>query len=156
MKARCILNNLESSLLTPETVTRLKRYISFPDGELNLVMDKEYIVYGIEFRDNCPWLYICIDEQDEYPIPLAADFFQITDTRLSAHWQLNFKETSNGRNQTQLVFTEWATDKIFYEKLISGEANAEAIFEKYKNILAAEWPSNSSIITRDRGSAQDG
>lgn len=138
MKATCILNNLNSNALTQETATRLKRYISFPDGELDLVIGKEYIVYGIEFRDNCPWLYICTDEKDEYPVPLAADFFHITDTRLSAHWQLNFKALGNGRNRSQLVFFEWATDRNFYEKLISGDATAEATFEKYKKIMAVE------------------
>lgn len=138
MKATCILNNLSSSALTPETAARLKRYISFPDGELNLVIGKEYIVYGMEFRDNCPWLYICIDEYDEYPIPLAADFFKITDGRLSSHWQLNFKVTNTGRNKTQLVFFEWATDNLFYENLISGDDHAEVIFDKYRKIMDAE------------------
>lgn len=74
MKVRCIVNNLNSDKLSPETLTRLKRYISLPDGELDLEIGKEYVVYGIEFWDNCPWLYLCPDDYDEYPIPVAADF----------------------------------------------------------------------------------
>jgi len=138
MKVRCIVNNLNSDKLSPETLTRLKRYISFPDGELDLEIGKEYVVYGIEFWDNCPWLYLCPDAYDEYPIPVAADFFEITDKRLSTHWQLNFKEASNNKNQTQLVFSEWASDKLFYESLISGEKHAEVIFDKYRKIMDAE------------------
>jgi len=138
MKVRCIVNNLNSDKLSPETLTRLKRYISFPDGELDLEIGKEYVVYGIEFWDNCPWLYLCPDDYDEYPIPVAADFFEIIDKRLSNHWQLNSKEVSNSENQTQLVFSEWATDESFYENLISGEKYAEVVFEKYRKIMDAE------------------
>jgi hypothetical protein len=138
MKVRCIVNNLNSDKLSPETLTRLKRYISFPDGELDLEIGKEYVVYGIEFWDNCPWLYLCPDDYDEYPIPVAADFFEIIDKRLSNHWQLNSKEVSNSENQTQLVFSEWATDESFYENLISGEKYAEVVFEKYRKIMDSE------------------
>lgn len=138
MKVRCIVNNLNSDKLSPETLTRLKRYISFPDGELDLEIGKEYVVYGIEFWDNCPWLYLCPDDYDEYPIPVAADFFEIIDKRLSNHWQLNSKEVSNSENQTRLVFSEWATDESFYENLISGEKYAEVVFEKYRKIMDAE------------------
>jgi hypothetical protein len=83
-------------------------------------------------------LYLCTDHDNEYPTPFAADFFKITDKRLSAHWQLNFKGASNSENQTQLVFFEWATDKLFYESLIDGDDQAEATFEKYKKIMDAE------------------
>lgn len=138
MKVKCIINNLNSDKLSPETLIRLKRYISLPDGELNLEIGKEHVVYGIEFWDNCPWLYLCPDDYDEYPIPVAADFFEIIDKRLSTHWQLNFKEASNRKNQAQLVFSEWATDNLFYENLISGDDHAEAIFDKYKKIMDAE------------------
>ncbi|AHL35422.1 hypothetical protein CD58_22215 [Pseudomonas brassicacearum] len=138
MKVKCIVNNLSSDKLSAQTLIRLKPYISRSDGELNLEIGKEYVVYGIEFWDNCPWFYLCPDDYDEYPIPVAADFFEITDKRLSAHWELNFKETSNGENQTQLVFFEWATDEVFYENLISGDDQAEAIFEKYRKIMEVE------------------
>ncbi|MBC3376988.1 hypothetical protein HU762_23895 [Pseudomonas sp. SWRI92] len=138
MKVRCIVNNLNSDMLSPETLKRLKRYISLPDGELDLEIGKEYVAYGIEFWDNCPWLYLCPDDYDEYPIPVAADFFEITDKRLSTHWQLNFKESSNSENETQLVFSEWASDELFYENLISGDKHAEAIFDKYRKIMDAE------------------
>ncbi|WP_434698963.1 hypothetical protein [Pseudomonas sp. D1-1] len=74
MKAKCTLNNLYDGALSPKTLTRLKRYIR-ADGELNLEKGKEYVVYGIEFWDNCPWLYICRDNCEKYPAPVAADFF---------------------------------------------------------------------------------
>jgi hypothetical protein len=137
MKAKCTLNNLYDGALPPKTLIRLERYTR-TDGELDLEKDKEYVVYGIEFWDNCPWLYICLDNYEKYPVPVAADFFEITDKRLSSHWQLNFKEASNSENQTQLVFPEWAIDELFYENLISGDDHAEAVFKRYRKILDAE------------------
>lgn len=138
MKVKCKTDNLNSSQLSLETLGRLKQYISRTDGELDLEIGKEYVVYGIEFWDNCPWLYICRDNYEKYPVPVAADFFEITDKRLSAHWQLNFKEVSNSDNQTQLVFPEWANNELFYEDLISGDKHTEIVFEKYRKIMDTE------------------
>jgi hypothetical protein len=138
MKIICKQNNLHSEAFASDTVKRLTRYISIPDGELNLEIDKEYVVYGIEFRDNCPWFYICTDDYDEYPTPFAADFFEITDKRLSAHWMLSFRELGVEKFQAQLVFAEWAADAAFYESLILGESHAVAVFEKRRKIMAAE------------------
>jgi len=53
MKVVCKFNNLNQAP-NPETVSRLKKHISLPDGELDLQIGKEYIAYGIEFRDNQP------------------------------------------------------------------------------------------------------
>lgn len=139
MKVRCILNNLNSEKLTPATSTRLKRYMNHPDGELDLELAKEHVVYGIEFWDNCPWYYLCTDEHDEYPIPLAADLFEVIDKRLSGQWQLYFEESDNGHNHTRLAISEWTTDKVFYENLISGDPQAEETFKKFRQIMDAEF-----------------
>ncbi|WP_325918509.1 hypothetical protein [Pseudomonas frederiksbergensis] len=110
-----------------------------PDGELDLEVEKEHVVYGIEFWNNCPWYYLCTDEHDEYPIPLAADLFEVIDKRLSGQWQLYFEESYNGHNHTKLVFSEWATDKLFYENLISGDVQAEETFKKFRQIMETEF-----------------
>ena len=81
MKVICKTKNL-NDIPIPETVARLKRYIFMPDGEIDLQTGKNYTAYGIEFRDNCPWYYICSELDDEYPKPFAADFFDIIDERL--------------------------------------------------------------------------
>ena len=109
-----------------------------PDGEVDLQIGKEYVIYGIEFRDNCPWFYICSENDDEYPKPFAADLFEITDKQPSTYWQLNFKSKENNKNQTQLVFREWAEDASYYERLVDSEESAMIIFEHYKKLMNAE------------------
>lgn len=137
MKVACKVNNM-NEISVPETTLRLKKYISLPDGELDLQIGKEYVVYGIEFRDNCPWFYVCIEAYDEYPKPYPADFFEIIDERLSSHWELSFKEQENKKNKSQLIFCEWAHNANFYENLVDGDDEAVATFAKYRKLMDAE------------------
>jgi len=137
MKVICKLNNL-NDISDLEVAARLKRYIFMPDGELDLQLGKEYTVYGIEFRDNCPWFYICQEDDDEYPKPFPADIFGITDDRLSPYWKLLFINQDNGKHKSSFNFQEWADDISFYENLIDGDEQAVATFSKYKKLMDIE------------------
>lgn len=137
MKVRCTTNRIDQSF-TQETAKRLRRYISMGDNELDIEIGKEYTVYGIEFWDNCPWVYICSESYDEYPKPFALDFFEITKKTISSHWILKSQEAHNNKVKTQLVFCEWADDDSFYEKLINEDEKTVKIFEKYREIMDAE------------------
>jgi len=137
MKVRCKTNKIDNSF-TQDTATRLERYISISDSELDIEIGKEYTVYGIEFWDNCPWIYICADSYDEYPKPFALDFFEITEQKLSSYWVLNSKDTHNKKVKTQLVFCEWADDDSFYEKLIDEDEACVITFEKYRKAMDIE------------------
>ncbi|UVK86559.1 hypothetical protein LOY52_16920 [Pseudomonas sp. B21-051] len=137
MKVRCKTNKIDNSF-TQDTATRLERYISISDSELDIKIGKEYTVYGIEFWDNCPWIYICADSYDEYPKPFALDFFEITEQKLSSYWVLNSKDTYNKKVKTQLVFCEWADDDSFYEKLIDEDEACVITFEKYRKAMDIE------------------
>ncbi len=75
VKVTCKTNKIGENFST-ETASRLKRYISIGDDELKIEIGKEYVVYGIELWDNCPWLYICAETYDEYPKPFALDFLR--------------------------------------------------------------------------------
>jgi len=137
MKVRCKTNKIDNSF-TQDTAKRLERYISISDSELDIEIGKEYTVYGIEFWDNCPWIYICADSYDEYPKPFALDFFEITEQKLSSYWVLNSKDTYNKKVKTQLVFCEWADDDSFYEKLIDEDEACVITFEKYRKAMDIE------------------
>ena len=137
MKVICKTNKIDNSF-TQDTATRLERYISISDSELDIEIGKEYTVYGIEFWDNCPWIYICADSYDEYPKPFALDFFEITEQKLSSYWVLNSKDTYNKKVKTQLVFCEWADDDSFYEKLIDEDEACVITFEKYRKAMDVE------------------
>src|SRR5690606_41642911 len=104
MKVVCESNNL-LDFNDHFSVERVKKYISLSDGQLNLEKNKDYCVYGIVFRDNSPWYYLCSDD-DQSPTAYPAELFRITDGRLSSYWRVSPQESS-------LVVGEWAKDRSF-------------------------------------------
>lgn len=133
MRVLCKYNKL-NMVDNRASVRRLKKSINLSDDdELGVDIGKEYIVYGIVFWDNAPWYYICEDEDDNYPTPSPADLFDIVDNHLPAGWQLSFR-CINGKPESEIVFSEWANDPMFYEKLVDGSKREIDIFLEYKKL----------------------
>lgn len=137
MKVVCKVNNL-NSFSDENVLKRLKKYISMPEGEVDLDIGKEYTVYGVVFWDNSPWYYICVEEYDEYPKPFAAEFFNVSDDRLSSHWKLSAIVQEEREVLSSLVFEEWAKDPSFYERLIEDDSEASALFNNYRQLMNQE------------------
>lgn len=136
MKVVCKVNNL-NSLSDERLLTRLKKYIFMPDGEVDLEIGKEYTVYGVVFWDNSPWYYLCSEEYDEYPKPFAAEFFDVSDECLSSHWKLSV-DHGYEKVLSSLVFDEWARDSSFYERLIEDDSEAVELFRRYRLLMNQE------------------
>lgn len=136
MKVVCKVNNL-NSLSDERLLERLKKYIFMPDGEIDLELGREYTVYGVIFRDNSPWYYLCSEEYDEYPKPFAAEFFNVSDDRLSSYWKLSVDQGEE-KILSSLVFDEWAKDPSFYEQLIEDDPEAVELFGKYRQLMNQE------------------
>ena len=137
VKVVCTGNNLKS-FSDGNILSRLKQYIFKPDGDVNLGVGREYTVYGVLFRDNMPWYYLCDEDYDEYPTPFASDFFEVVDDQLSKYWKLSFIDLGEGQASTVLAFDEWASDRSFYERLIDGDDEAVSIFGKYRRLMEQE------------------
>ncbi len=137
MKVLCEINNI-LELDDNSTVNRLKQYIHLPDGQLNLEINNEYCVYGILFRDNSPWYYLCLDEDDEHPTSYPAELFNVTDGRLSSYWRISEKIYPNGAVMSSIVFEEWSKDSSFYERLIDDDPEAICLFGKYRKLMDNE------------------
>ncbi|QTL37374.1 hypothetical protein [Pseudoalteromonas viridis] len=137
MKVVCKVNNL-NSLSEENVINRLKKYISMPEGEVDLDVGKEYTVYGVVFWDSSPWYYICVEEYDEYPKPYPAEFFSVSDERLSSYWRLSVIAQEERETLSSLVFNEWAKDLSFYERLIEGDFEASEQFNKYRQLMNKE------------------
>ena len=137
MKVICRINNLHN-ILDDVVKAVLKKKIFRSDGEIDIQLGKEYIVYGIVFWDNSPWYYLCTDENDEYPKPYAADLFSVSENRLSNYWRLSYCTNYNKSQVASLVFEEWTKDRAFYERLIDGEAAEVEKFKEYKSLMDNE------------------
>ncbi|UTZ25492.1 hypothetical protein HB761_01275 [Vibrio campbellii] len=137
MKVLCEINNI-LELDDSSTVERLKKYIRLSDGQLNIEKNKEYCVYGILFRDNSPWFYLCLDEDDEYPTPYPTELFNIVDGRQSSFWRLSYASYPNGVVTSSIVFDEWSKDTSFYERLLDDDPEAIKLFRKYRSLMDKE------------------
>jgi hypothetical protein len=137
MKVLCRINNLHE-IKDNLTLDRLKRYIHLSDGQLNLKTNVEYCVYGILFRDNAPWYYLCVYESDTCPSPYPAELFNVINGRLSSYWRLSTEVSTRGGVTSSLVFEEWANDHSFYEQLIEDDSSAIELFKYYKGLMDKE------------------
>ena len=137
MKVKCIINNIHA-VENYAVRDDLSYYIRMPDGEVDIELGKIYTVYGIEFRGNAPWFYICGDESSEYPKPYSSVFFEKADGRLSKYWVLNETLEGGQKNKASLVAKEWAENTSFYEQLLNGDFRAIAVFSELRRLMDLE------------------
>lgn len=137
MKVVCKVDDLHG-IGNPEVLSRVKKYIRFPDGYFGLVLGREYNVYGVVFLENSPLVYVFLDEADEYPKPISLDFFEVSDARLSKYWRLSYSPEEGRESSSALAFDEWSQDFSFYERLIDGDGDALKIFNKYRLLMDLE------------------
>lgn len=138
MKVICKTKNL-NNLIDKIVLDRLKKYISITDEEDMLEAGREYTVYGIIFRDNAPWYYLCAEEDENYPVPFAAEFFKVSDDRLSSYWKLSVDDRDPEKVLSSLLFAEWAQENpFFYECLLDGYPEAIELFMRYRRLMDQE------------------
>lgn len=94
-----------------------------------LEIGKEYPIYGILFRDkkSTPWFFIQEEENDEYPKPHLAAFFNLTDNTIPSSWA--FTDNSGDLQDVALLPKIWADDPHFLERLIDGDNDATKYFK---------------------------
>lgn len=111
----CNINNLRD-ISDKVVLSVVKDKLFRSGGKIDIDLGCGYVVYGVEFWENAPWYYLCVDGDEEYPKPYAADLFFVSGNKLSIYWQLSFCTNFNGAQVASLVFEEWAGDRRFYER----------------------------------------
>ena len=81
---------------------------------------------------------MCSEEYDEYPIPFAAEFFDVTDERFSSSWRLSTVDPGEGEIQSSLLFEKWAKDPSFYERLLEDDPEAVEQFMSNRQFTEQE------------------
>jgi len=122
-----------------QVIRRLSSDISGVDYELFFSIGEEYNVYGIEFRKNSPFCYVCTIADLSYPTPYPIEFLEVIDARLSKYWQLSVRYLTDGKVRSSLVFEEWSTNPMFYERLLDGVEEEKATFLRYKVLMDQEY-----------------
>ena len=139
MIVQCIKNKLANF---GEGVLKhsLRKVIHLDDHEdVGIKVGQLYKVYGINlnfFIENMPFYYICEDEHSSYPVPIAAVFFEIIDSKPSKYWNFVFEPGLTGR--FGFFLPEWARDQRYYERLVDGGQKEEDTFVQYKKLIEDE------------------
>lgn len=84
MRATCRHRSL--SALAAEVQAHVRQ--SLHQDEIELVPGQDYEVVGVLFRDGVPWLYVCEDENAEYPVPYCIEFFERERLTIPPEWEL--------------------------------------------------------------------
>jgi hypothetical protein len=134
MRVRCTRNDLDA-IRDAAVSTRLRRAIKIEGPLDDLTIGAEYAVQAMTQRDGGFWLFLHTVPQSDFPYPYPVEFFQFIDSSPPSHWRLEYGRSGHGPVFKTLSFAEWATDDLFYEKLVDGEEDAVRI---YRGHLDAE------------------
>lgn len=98
-----------------------------------LELGKCYTVYGITVFLGHVWHYICDEHFAGYPVWNPASLFTLVDNRLPSCWRVGFHGEA-----LIIAFDEWVNDRLFYDRLTDLQADAVAVFNKWKGIIDEE------------------
>ena len=148
MRIKCIENRVNS----------LPKYVydnySISYTNFSILIDKEYVVYGMTLHLGYIWYYIADEDYSYYPIWNPSPFFQILDGRLSRFWVYSYMKEENADQSVMIAFSKWANDSDFYEKLTDGDKKEIEIFKAYKELLDLEFPDFSITKIAQIGDAE--
>ena len=139
MKIRCITN-----LAGDIPAQTIVHYTSL--DSVQLVVDKEYIVYALSEYYQSIWYCICDEAYTYHPMWMPKEFFELIDDRISRYWVFSFKKDLD-KDRFFLGFSQWANQLDFYDNLTDGEEKEVGIFQAYKKLMDLEFPDSS--ITED-------
>ena len=118
--------------LASEAKQRIAKSGNFSDLSSYLIAGKEYTVIALSrWSDGGMRAYIHTLEECSFPSPYPIELFEIADSYISEDWVANSMSNSTEEKYIVFSFKEWALDETFYERLVEGDLECTAIYEKY-------------------------
>ena len=114
MLARCLANRTNE---LPSEQLRKAFAKNVHQDQVDLVVGREYRIFGIIFREGLPWYLVSLQAEDDYPVPQMAAFFSLSDSAVPAGWALTF---DTGIGDVAILPARWAADPRYMEKLVDG------------------------------------
>lgn len=116
MLARCVANRADE---LPSELVRNAFAKNVHQDQVDLVVGREYRIFGIVFREGLPWYLVSLQADDDYPVPQLAAFFSLSDSAVPTGWSLTF---DTGIGDLAILPARWAADPRYMEKLVDGSA----------------------------------
>lgn len=142
MIVECAVNRLSQ---TPYSLNQTV-LATTDDGEFDLVVGREYVVYAIGQRYGLEWLYVLRSgETIPWPFPSAA--FVTTESSVPGRWDYHISHDNKGGSWSTLSYGEWANDPTYYDRLVDRDPVALNRFQQERLVLAL-GESTSSVSVR--------
>lgn len=145
MLVRSLYSNIKELRALPTAFSReLDTWFGSATHELDLTVDKIYVVYAIAITDGWLRYYVANDCYDPshslaFPYGYHARLFEVVDNRVSQCWALSTHEPASQQVSNMVVaFEEWASDPGYYERLVDGDYRERAIFDERKHFMDME------------------
>ncbi len=107
--------------------------------EFQLLLDKDYVVYGLTVRKGHLWFYVVDEGGRDYPVYHPGPLFEVVDGRISKWWVLGYRST-RVNEQVLVSFSEWASEPWnYYDRLSDGDPAAVATFRRYRELMDLEF-----------------
>jgi hypothetical protein len=133
MIVKCIHSNIKQ-LTNRETIERLNQWKHISKSSNRLIIGEEYYIFAIvQSKNSSLWYYIDTDN-DDYPRPYPAEFFEIIDNTIPHGWKVVTEKSDHAVRLFYISFAEWADDPLFHEKLVDDDEKAIMIYQKQLKI----------------------
>ena len=141
MTVRCISN---TDVGLPAS---LEKYGYRGGRPLPLTVGKDYVVYGIGFLNSEIWYFIENDDAGSlrYPNREPAQLFTVLEGSIPRCWEFAYTP-DHGDHSALMTFSEWTTDRYFYDRLTDGQTREVEIFKRRKRAIDTE-SSGLSLVT---------
>ena len=150
MRVECVSNRAAD---LPSRLLARGGYGGHRDTVFDLDIGGTFVVYSM-YLDDDGFLMYDLGKASE---PWCADLFRVTDGRLPRHWVLG-QETFAGselveRSNRWIWGVPDLLDSDFYLRLIEGDWQAVATYERYKDMMNLEFPDpdNADVATLIEG-----
>lgn len=129
MRLLCIANtsnDLPSECLVDPRVLK-------PGKTFAVTVGASYVVYAVTVYRGFAWYYVLDDNELEYPVWKPAPLFELESGAIPGGWVLGYvRSEKEDVGYPLLSFAEWANDRTFYERLVDGDDDAVAVFDRQR------------------------
>lgn len=133
MRVTCLLNDLSGQSFADDE----RVWAESDDGQLELSLGREYVVYATEMTYGLDWLYVLPQGQD-VPLRFPAAAFSVTDGSVPSGWCYQIRRGEDGQSRSVLSYPAWTDDRAYYERLLDRDASALQAFQLERINLAVD------------------
>lgn len=130
MRVVCTQNTL-AAIAESEVRERLRRLIHMNGPITDLEIGREYAVQAVEEMWGGLWFYLHTVSVNDYPYPYPAEMFELRDNTVPAGWVVSMKVQRGSVGLKRITFPAWATDDVFYERLVDGDVETVSVYRRW-------------------------